>query len=80
MSLARRAEAGIIAFGQSRRATSQTVTGAPWGSDRSATKIASLSTRGFDCASLTSSARLTPTAAAAPATNAAAKTVMALGL
>ena len=80
VSLARRAEAGIIAFGQSRRATSQTVTAAPCGSDRSATKIASLSTRGFDCASRTSSARLTPTAAAAPATNAAAKTVMARGL
>jgi len=69
-----------MAFGQSRRATSHTVTAAPCGNDRSATKIDSLSTRGFDWARRTSSVRLTPTAAAAPATNAATKTVRARGL
>ena len=38
---------GSIALGQSRSATSQTVTGAPWGSGRRATKIGSHSTCGL---------------------------------
>ena len=67
-------------MGQSRKATSQTVTGDPCGRECRATKMDSLSTWGFDCAMCTSRARLRPTAAAAPATKAAAKTVSALGL
>ena len=70
---------GIIALGQSRRATSQTVTGTPCGSDRSATKIGSHSTCGLAWARWTSSARLIPTAAAAPATKAAINTVAERG-
>jgi hypothetical protein len=42
--LALSAVVGSIAFGQSLSATSQTVTGDPWGIDRKATKIGSLST------------------------------------
>ena len=68
-----------MAFGQSLRATSQTVTGAPCGRGRSATKIGSHSTCGRRWASWTSSTRFTPTAAAAPAMNAAANTVNDFG-
>ena len=55
------------------------MTGEPFGSDRSATKMDSLSTCGTFCAIWTSRARFTPTAAAAPARKAAAKTVLAFG-
>ncbi len=71
--------AGSIALGQLRRPTSQTVTGDPCGSDRSATKIGSLSTSGLPCVRHTSITLLTPTAAAAPATKAAANTIAIRG-
>ena len=45
---------GSIALGQLRRATSQTVIGAPDGSERMATKIGSDSTTGFRCDRCTS--------------------------
>ena len=78
-SPARRADDGSMALGQSLSATSHTVTDAPWGSGRSATKIGSHSTCGRRCARCTSSTRFTPTAAAAPAMNAAANTVKDFG-
>ena len=74
-----RAVLGSMARGQSRRATSHTVTAEPWGSECSATKIGSHSTCGLLWASWLSSARLMPNAAAAPATKAEANTVMVEG-
>ena len=53
-SSTRMAVVGSIAFGQFRRATSQTVIGAPEGSDRIAMKIGSDSTTGFRCDRYTS--------------------------
>ena len=75
VSRARRADVGSMARGQSFSATSQTVIGAPWGSEWSATKIGSHSTCGRVWARWRSSIRLTPNATAAPATNAVVNTV-----